>query len=980
LWPEEPEALALQNLRQALSRLRRAIGDRERAATEAQPYLLASRESIQLNPAARGQVDVAAFDEALAFTRGHAHRHLDTCPLCVERLRRAVELYRGEFLAGFSLSSAPFEEWMVAQRERLHLEALGALHALAAGHEQRGEHELVLRYARRQLELEGWREEAHRQCVRALALSGQRSAALAQYEACRRILAEELGVEPEEETRVLYERIREGGNVDALSRVPPHNLPAQPTPLLGREDELAQVADRLQDPACRLLTLTGPGGSGKTRLALEAAAAQVYSFRDGVFWVPLSGLDAAASIVPAIAQALGLSFYRGGDPRQQLLRQVRGWEALLVLDNFEHLLEGAGLVAGILAAAPGIQVLVTSREQLGLQGEHLFLVPGMDYPGRQDRTGGDLRPPGKPVRSVLEYGSVQLFLQAVRRVRPGYQPACSDLEQVAELCRLVEGMPLAILLAASWADALFVAEIARQTAQDLGFLEAEWRDLPPRQRNMRAVFDTSWRLLSDPEQRAFAALTVFRGGFTAEAAQEVAGADVRTLRALVHKSFLEVDAGGRYGVHELLRQYGAEHLARAADGGREARDRHATYYAEYLHQRENDVVRGYVQETMHELDNIRAGWDWAARHGKAEEILQSSVSLWLVYFSVRWVQEGAEAFGRAVEGLRREVAGEPTETGEVALGLALGGQSFFLRWVREAGRAARLVQEGLSILRKHGARRELAMCLYYARFDFVGDDLQRRRLIEECLAISQKTGFYLGQVLALRLLGRNEEALEISREANDRRGMAFALVHLGDRAYDQQAYDEAKRLYEESLTFARELGRWWLIGELYAHLGDVALALGEQEAARVHYWEALARSRDMHDDFTILEAHERLGRLALALHDPETAAGHYRQALEIAVEPHFDMWLREDVFSPDLVAGMAALLAPADEKKAVELAALSRYHPSSREETRDRAQRLLDHLQAGLAPAAFAAAQARGRARDLEATVRELLAELEQAS
>jgi tetratricopeptide (TPR) repeat protein len=265
-----------------------------------------------------------------------------------------------------------------------------------------------------------------------------------------------------------------------------------------------------------------------------------------------------------------------------------------------------------------------------------------------------------------------------------------------------------------------------------------------------------------------------------------------------------------------------------------------------------------------------------------------------------------------------------------------------------------------------------------AHFDLLEDDPKYQRLLQEMLDISQQTDFYLGQGLALRALGRDEEVLEISREANDRRGMAFALVDLGDRAYDQQEYDEAKRLYEESLSLARELGTWWLIGELCSHLGDVALALGEHEAARAHYQEALARRRHMHDDFAIPLAYDKLGHLALALHDPETAAGYYHQALEIAVESHSEAVSSEVVrLWLELVAGMAGLLVPADEEKAVELAALSRHHPLSWEQTRDRAHKLLDELRAGLAPAVFAAAEERGRSRDLEATVRELLAGLE---
>jgi len=310
LWPEQPESEALANLRQALKRLRSAIGDRDADP----PFLHVSRKSIQFNPDSDYGLDVAAFGEAMAASQEHRHRRLEACRSCMRRLAEAVEVYRGDFLAGFSLRSAPFEEWMVVQRERLHRQALDALAHLAAYHERRGEWEGAGRYARRQVELEPWRESAQRGLMRALALSGERGAALAQYEVCCRVLEEELGVEPEEETTALYERVREGSELEALSPLPPCNLRTYLTPFVGREAVLAEIEERLGDPDCRLLSLVGPGGSGKTRLAVEAGAAQAAAFEHGVFFVRLAPLGSVEAIVPTVAQALGFSFYEGGEP------------------------------------------------------------------------------------------------------------------------------------------------------------------------------------------------------------------------------------------------------------------------------------------------------------------------------------------------------------------------------------------------------------------------------------------------------------------------------------------------------------------------------------------------------------------------------------------------------------------------------------------------------------------------------------------
>jgi DNA-binding SARP family transcriptional activator len=257
LWPDHRESEALVNLRQTLRRLRTAIADDDAGS----PFLATTRTTLTFAPESDHWLDVAAFDQALSEIDKHAHTRLESCPACARRLEEAIDLYRGDFLQGFSLDSALFEEWMVVERERLHRQALEALGHLAACHEESGEYERALAYARRQVELEPWRESAHRQWMRALALSGQRGAALAQYEACRRILADELGVEPGPETAALYECIRSGGELAVGGARPPHNLPAQLTPFIGREAELAEIAERLADPSCRLLTLVGPGGS-----------------------------------------------------------------------------------------------------------------------------------------------------------------------------------------------------------------------------------------------------------------------------------------------------------------------------------------------------------------------------------------------------------------------------------------------------------------------------------------------------------------------------------------------------------------------------------------------------------------------------------------------------------------------------------------------------------------------------------------------
>jgi predicted ATPase len=279
-----------------------------------------------------------------------------------------------------------------------------------------------------------------------------------------------------------------------------------------------------------------------------------------------------------------------GEPRQQLLDYLRGKEVLLLLDNFEHLLEGAGLATEVLQAAPGVVVLVTSRARLNLQGEHLVHVAGMDCPPLtppRDAEKTPKQPVAQPVQDVAQYAAIQLVLQGARRIRPGLQVPAEELAHVTHICHLVQGMPLAILLAAAWVEMLAPAEIVAQlSAQGIDFLESGWRDVPRRQRSMRAVLDHSWTLLAERERQVLAGLSVFRGGFTQEAAQEITDASLRNLMTLTNRSLLHRMPGGRYEAHELLRQYAEEQLDRTPEERERIHDRHCEYYAEFLHRRE----------------------------------------------------------------------------------------------------------------------------------------------------------------------------------------------------------------------------------------------------------------------------------------------------------------------------------------------------------------------------------------------------------
>ena len=406
---------------------------------------------------------------------------------------------------------------------------------------------------------------------------------------------------------------------------PLHNLPAELTPFVGRHHELAELARLLEQDDIRLITLQGAGGMGKTRLALALARQQLQRYPDGVYFVPLAQLDSANSIVSETANRLGYMFSGELPPKNQLSNFLSRKRLLLVLDNFEHLMDGAALVGEMLRAAPAVKIVVTSREKLRLQGETSFPIGGMALP--------------EPTltENVLNFDAAALFVDAMHRIRSDLATTPPELEAVARICQLVGGMPLALLLAAAWVDVLSLDEIAVEISRSMDLLAAELHDAPARHHNIQAVFDPTWRRLTPKQQEVFMKLSVFRGGWTREAAQAIAGTSLLDLQALVNKSLIAHLPTGRYEIHELLRQYAAEKLeaAAAADATCAA---HSHYFLDFLRQRERDIKGPRQLEVFDEIDadleNIFSAWRWGGDHAGVEGLSQALETL-IVYATSR---------------------------------------------------------------------------------------------------------------------------------------------------------------------------------------------------------------------------------------------------------------------------------------------------------------------------------------------------------
>ena len=978
-WPEYNQSKAYAYLRRTLWEIKDALGD---------DLLEVTRVWIGIYSSVNFQTDINQFQELLQWVKDHNHPFVDFCNDCINQLETAIHFYRGDFLSGFSLSGCPqFDDWQFLQSETYRRLYQDSLQNLVNALEQGGKTSEAIPYAQRWLAIDSLDERAHRKLMALYAKNQQRHAALRQFEQCQMMLKTELDLLPETETTELYNQIRAASSsvlngrrqvllsehdqtswLDRILASPvqvayPTNLPRQWTPFVGRQLEISEICKSLEKPDCWLMTLTGMGGIGKTRLAHQIGLEVSALFLDGVYFVSLEGLKSISALAPKIAETLGLSFFpQESSLELQLNSFLRDKSLLLIFDNFEELISEAGMLHQLHAEAANLKFLATSRELLKISGEWVFEVQGLDFP---ESSSGQLN-------QTLHFPAVTLFVQAASRTSNNFLISEDNCRDVVSITRFVEGMPLGIEMAASWANTLSPKQILAEIRANLDFLKTEMQDTPERQRSMRAVLDYSWKHLDGDDQSVLAKLSVFQGGFTRQAAEKVAGVSLSGLKKFVDRSYVRQSGSGGFRIHELLRQYAFEKLCQNPEQLENARDRHASYYCVAVSQW-GEGLKGPDQVELlpvmrQEIDNIQAAWSRVSQGKQIDQIARALEGLCYFYLRTLRNQEGLNACQLGLSALE----GTETEVGSEIKANLLAWKSLFSLNLEDVDTALVLIDDSLEIMsglddgrhdlaplwarlftlkgiiENYLGNRDRAVEYYDRAFDvfyqtqdyssfsylmmraldtsgvtneksyrFVADAIHHKRksgdLFDtaylsymDCMIVA----YHLGQ--PVKAEARMQESCETFEKLGDSFSKEMSLATVDPILNTHGRYAELLEVREKKLVYARQRGDRQTTGIYLAEIGETLCHLGNYSSAEKHLREALLNVREG----TLYQYAYRLCGLGEVL----LVQGQFAESRDVFEESVIGMKIGEKWGLGKALAGMSvATYKMGDKEKAWEL-------------------------------------------------------------
>jgi predicted ATPase/DNA-binding SARP family transcriptional activator len=905
LWPDSTEAQARTNLRYLLHQLRHALPAPEN-------FLAADAQTLQWRADGPFSLDVDDFNAALPQATG------------VPSLREVIELYHGDLLPSC------YDDWILPERERLRQmfdEALGKLTRLL---EAEGDYHAAIQYTQLLLRQDSLREETYRQLMRLHALSGDPSGVLRVYQTCVTVLKRELDAEVSAATRAVYEQLLktdarpEPGGVPSVE-LRHHNLPFQLTSFIGREKEISEIKRLLA--TTRLLTLTGAGGTGKTRLSLQVAAEFLNAFADGVWFIELAPLSDPVLVPVTIASVLGVREESGRPLIATLLDWLRPKQLLLILDNCEHLIEACARLADVvLHAVPQVKILTSSREALSIGGESAWRVPSLPTPNPRE---------GLTLVQLEQYAAVRLFSERATQSLATFRLTSANASMVAQICYRLDGIPLAIELAATRVKAMRVEQIAARLDDCFHLLTGGSRTALARHQTLRATMDWSYSLLTEPERVVLRRLSVFVGGWTLEASEEVASSNpvielrqhaeawsrrageqvasdrssdaaflplettqlsrtevLDLLTHLVDKSLVMLDeqaAEPRYRMLETMRQYTHEKLLESNETNA-IRDRHLSFCLR-LAENAEPHLSGPAQATWfdrleNDYANLRAAHEWSLQAADASHAMRLASAL-----ARLWNVRGPATEG--VDWLVRAVSRPEAATPSIVRANALLAAAHFLRNMGELVRSNRYGEESLTISRAleylPGVARALLHLGVNARLH--GDLKTSISLLEQSLTIREglKSGDVVFSFMNLGLIAEVggdydaarkyfEQAMTLAQVAESSHSVAVSLAYLGILAFLQRDYEGAEATLEQGLNAGRAIGSKAAVSMSSRGLAYVALQRGHVERAAALCLESLLTNRERWDSVGIGACLAAFAALAIARGQPERAARLYGSA------------------------------------------------------------------------------------------------------